>query len=92
MALIIVENTLLIKDPETGVPYRNMVQNVSIEVDTARETQEFVYSNEEEIIRLTHEHYKGLKAAKKKGMERWNKRSAEEKKVWDEIQVLLNFE
>lgn len=92
MALVIVENTLLIKDPETGKPYRNMVKNISLDVSTASDTVELVHSNEEEIIRLTHEHYRELKIAKSNSIERQNKRTSEEKKLWDEIQVLLNFE
>ena len=92
MALVIVENTLSIKDPETGKPYRNMIKNVSFDVSMANETVEFIHSNEEEIIRLTHEHYKELKIAKSKGIERVNNRSLEEKRAWEEIQTLLDFE
>lgn len=92
MALVMIENTLLIKDPETDLPYRNMVSNFSIDLDMANETSDFIFSNKEQIEKLTHEHYKDLKKAKKDAQERLDKRSNKDKKTWEEIKTLLKFE
>ena len=69
MALVIVENTLQIKDPETGVPYRSMVKEIRVNIDDANDEFSITHSSKEEIIRLTHEHYKDLREAKIKGQE-----------------------
>jgi hypothetical protein len=92
MALVITENILQIKDPETGIPYRNMVKVINVNVDDANDDFSITQSNEEEIIRLTHEHYKSLREAKIEAQKRWDRRTPEEKKRWEKIQELIRFE